>query len=226
MMKKLLFLILIVTTHTVVSQMTINNVLKDFSILKIYNGIDVEIIKSKEQRIEITGEKTDKVKIKQEGQTLKILMRFPETTAEGKVKAKLYYNKSIIIIDANEGAVVTGKDFKQQQIEVKAQEGAFVNLVVNTKDLKVKSTSGGVIKLSGETSNQTVNVDLGATYHGYNMNTTAFSLVRAGSGAKAEINSKESLDAKVTFGGTIFYKGTPEVLKVKKVIGGTIEQRN
>ena len=36
----------------------------------------------------------------------------------------------------------------------------------------------------------------------------------------------EVLDAKVRFGGTIHYKGTPEVLKTKKIIGGTIKAVN
>lgn len=225
-MKKIFFYTLLVFVAFANAQTTINTTLEDYTTLKVYNGIDLELVKSNEQRIEISGEKADKVKIKNDGNTLRISMRFPETTADGKVKATLYFNKNIAVIDANEGATITGKGFEQSKIEVKAQEGAFVNLVVNTKHLEVKSSSGGVIKLSGETKNQTVNVDLGGVYHGFNVTATDLSLVKSGSGAKAEINAGETLDAKVTFGGSIFYKGTPEVLKEKKVIGGTIEQRN
>ena len=35
-----------------------------------------------------------------------------------------------------------------------------------------------------------------------------------------------TLNAKVSFGGSIFYKGEPEVVKDKKVIGGIIQKRN
>jgi len=31
------------------------------------------------------------------------------------------------------------------------------------------------------------------------------------------------LDAKVRFGGTVFYKGKPKDIKTKKIIGGTIK---
>ena len=48
--------------------------------------------------------------------------------------------------------------------------------------------------------------------------------IRAGSGAKAEVNAGETLNAKVSFGGSIFYKGNPEVIKDKKVAGGIIKQ--
>ncbi|MGB1232517.1 MAG: GIN domain-containing protein, partial [Winogradskyella sp.] len=52
------------------------------------------------------------------------------------------------------------------------------------------------------------------------------STVKAGTGAKAEILAGETLSAKVSFGGSIFYKGNPEVIKDKKVIGGIIEAKN
>lgn len=208
------------------AQTTINKKLGDFTTVKVYNGIDVELVKSEESKIIVTGEKAEKVKIKTSGNTLKISLRFPETTADGKVKITLYYAATLKTIDANEGATVTGKNIEQQQIEIKAQEGAFINMVVKVKHLKVKSSSGAVIRLSGASKNQTVDADLGGMYHGYKLQVSDMTMVRAGSGSKVEVQSGETLDAKVSFGGSIFYKGTPEVFKDKKVIGGVIEQRS
>lgn len=225
-MKKFLLLSLLLVVQLITAQTTINKELKDFSVLKLYSGIDLELVKSDKQYVVITGEKADKIKIKEKEGVLKILLRFPETIADGKVKATLYFNKNINIIDANEGSVVTGKNLQEEKIEIKAQEGAFVNLVLKCQFLKVRSSSGAVIKLSGSTKNQTVSADLGATYHGYNLSVSGVSDVKASSGAKIEINAGETLDARVSFGGTIFYKGKPKVLDKKKVIGGSIEERN
>ncbi len=225
-MKKIAFLSLFLIAGIASAQTTITKSLEDFSELKVYNGIEVELIKSTEQKIEITGKKAEKVKVKNSGNTLRISLKFPETIANGKAKIKIYFNKDIAIIDANEGATVTGKGFEQAQIEVKVQEGAFMNLVIKTNHLKVKASSGGVLKLSGSAKNQNVDVDLGGVYHGYNMNVTNMSIVRAGSGAKAEVKASKILDVKVTFGGSIYYKGTPEILKDKKILGGVIEQRS
>lgn len=208
------------------AQTTINKKLGDFSQIKIFSGIDVELIKSNESKVIITGEKAEKVKVKINNNELRLSLKFPETTAEGKVKVTLYFTSDLNIIDANEGAVITAKDIEQSKIEIKAQEGAFINMVVNTKHLKVKTSSGAVIKLSGATKNQTVAADLGGMYHGYNLEVSNTSIVKAGSGSKVEVQSGEILDAKVSFGGSIFYKGTPEVFKDKKVIGGVIEQRS
>ena len=208
------------------AQTTITKSLGEFSTIKVYNGIDVELIKSTENKITVTGEKAEKVTIKNKNNTLKISLKFPETTADGKVKVKLNYTTILKIIDANEGATITGKGIKQTQIEIKAQEGAFINMVIDVKHLKVKSSSGAVIKLSGSTKNQNVNADLGGMYHGYKLMVSDLNHVRAGSGSKVEVQAGETLDAKVSFGGSIFYKGKPEVFKNKKVIGGVIEHRS
>lgn len=223
-MKKLLFVIAIFSSSILISQTTVTKQLGDFDKLKVYNGIEVELIKSDEQKIEITGEKAEKVKVKSSNNVLKITLKFPDLSADGKVNVKLYYKNPIKIIDGNEGATITGKNIDQLQLEVKSQERAFINLVVKTKHLKVKSSSGGIIKLTGSSKNQDIDVDLYGIYHGYGLAVTDNTSIRAGSGAKAEVSAGETLNAKVSFGGSIFYKGNPEVIKDKKVAGGIIKQ--
>ena len=225
-MKNKITIILFFVSITIFSQTTITKTIGDYNKLKVYNGIDVELVKSDKQEMIITGEKSEKVKVKNTNNTLKISLRFPETLANGKVKITLFYNKNIQTIDVNEGAMVTAKNFNQPQLEVKAQEGALINMVIETKHLNVKSVSGGVIKLTGTTKNQNVEVTDSGVYHAYNLKASDSSIIRAAIGGKAEINVGETLDAKIRFGGTIYYKGTPEVLKTKKVLGGTIEAKN
>ncbi|TDQ28676.1 putative autotransporter adhesin-like protein [Tenacibaculum caenipelagi] len=207
-------------------QTTITKKIDKFSELKVYNGIDVELLKSDTPELIITGEKADKVKIKLVNNTLKISLKFPETSADGKAKVKLYYTNDLVVIDANEGSAITGKDINQQNIEIKAQEGAYINLVIDVKHLRVKSSSGAVIRLSGTSKNQTIDADLGGMYHGYKLKVSDMTIAKAGSGSKIEVQVGEALDAKVSFGGSIFYKGKPEVFKDKKVIGGVIEHRS
>jgi hypothetical protein len=226
MMKKIVFLSLFLMTMLASAQTTITKKLGEFTTIKVFNGINLELVKSTENKIIITGQKAEKVTVKNKNNTLKVALKFPETTADGKVRITVYYESILQVIDANEGATVTGKGITQPQVEIKAQEGAFINMVVNVKHLKVKSTSGAVIKLSGVTKNQTVEANLGGMYHGYKLKVSDLNYVRAGSGSKVEVQSGETLDAKVSFGGSIFYKGTPEVFKDKKVIGGVIEQRS
>jgi hypothetical protein len=229
-MKRISFICALFISIINFAQSTITQNLGDFSILKVYNGIEVELIKSTDQKLEITGEKSEIVKIKNVNKTLKLSLPFSlkpaNNAADGKVLIKLYYNKNIAIIDANEGATITSKDFNQDIIELKAQEVSFINITTKTNYLIVRAMSGGIIKVSGTAKNQEVDVDLYGIYHGYNLISSGNSTVNSGTGAKAEISAGQTLRAKVGFGGTIFYKGNPEVVKDKKVIGGIIEERN
>ena len=229
-MKKLNFILLFFIGLTVTAQSPVNKNLGDYNILKVYNGIEVELIKSTDQKLEITGEKSEMVKIKNVNNTLKLSLPFSLTpadnAADGKILVKLYYNRAINIIDANESATITSKDFYQDKLEVNAQERAFINLTTKTNYLIVRASSGGIVKLSGTAKNQEIDVDLYGIYHGFNLQVAGNSTVKSGTGAKAEVNAGETLNAKVSFGGTIFYKGNPEVVKDKKLIGGIIEKRN
>lgn len=229
-MKKLVFIYTLIFSLVAVAQSKVTKNLGDYTILKVYNGIELELIKSEDQKLEITGEKSEMVKIKNVNNTLKLSLPFsliPENnSADGKVLIKLYYNKNIAIVDANEGSTITGKDFNQEKLEVNSQERAFINLTSKVTYLKVRTSSGGIVKLTGTTENQEVDADLYGIYNGFNMKVSGNSNVFAGTGAKAEILAGETLSAKVSFGGSIFYKGNPIVVKDKKVIGGIIQKRD
>jgi hypothetical protein len=229
-MKRISFISALFVVFSTFAQSTITQNLGDFTTLKVYNGIELELIKSIDQKIEITGEKSEIVKVKNVDQTLKLSLPFSlkpaNNAADGEVLIKLYYNKNINIIDANERSTITSKDFNQDIIELNTQEGAFINITTTTNYLIVRASSGGIIKVSGAAKNQEVDVDLYGIYHGFNLLSSGNSTVNAGTGAKAEIFAGETLRAKVGFGGTIFYKGNPEVVKDKKVIGGIIEKRS
>lgn len=228
-MKKTLLILIISLTHSIYSQTVVKKALGDYSILKVYNGIEVLLLQSKEQKIEIKGEKSEKVKIKNVNGVLKLSLPFslkPENNyGKGKVFITLYYNSNIDVIDANEGSIITGKEFHQEKLKVNSQERAFIDLALKVTHLNIRASSGGVIKLTGSSESQTVNIDLYGVYNGFGLNVTGNTNVFSGTGAKAEISAGKTLSAKVNFGGSIFYKGSPEVQKNKKVIGGIIQRR-
>lgn len=225
-MKKHILILLVIINNTLFSQTIITENLKEFYKIKVYNGIHLELIKSTENKIEVSGDKSSKIKIKNTDGIIRVALRFPELLAGDKVNVKLYYNKDIQTIDGNEGAKIIGKEIHQTHLEVKAQEGAFIKLQIKTKHLKVKAITGGVIELIGTSKNQDIELDLYGIYHGYGLQTSNSCSVKAGTGSKAEIYAGETLFAKVSFGGSVLYKGKPEVIKNKKMAGGIIKQMN
>ncbi|MDG1423781.1 MAG: DUF2807 domain-containing protein [Flavobacteriaceae bacterium] len=225
-MKNSIITLLLITSISSFSQKIITKKTEDFYKIKVYNGIRLELLQSNESKIEISGDKADKIKIKNTEGILRVSLRFPELLAGDKVNVKLFYNKDIQTIDGNEGSKIIGKGINQTHLEVKAQEGASIKLDIKTKHLKVKSVTGGVIDLTGTSKNQDIELDLYGVYHGYNLFTSNSSTVKAGTGSKAEVYAGETLFAKVSFGGSILYKGKPEVIKNKKMAGGIIKQMN
>ena len=225
-MKNSIITLLLITSISSFSQKIITKKIEDFYKIKVYNGIRLELLQSNESKLEISGDKADKIKIKNTEGILRVSLRFPELLAGDKVNVKLFYNKDIQTIDGNEGSKIIGKGINQTHLEVKAQEGASIKLDIKIKHLKVKSVTGGVIDLTGTSKNQDIELDLYGVYHGYNLFTSNSSTVKAGTGSKAEVYAGETLFAKVSFGGSILYKGKPEVIKNKKMAGGIIKQMN
>lgn len=224
-MKRILT-ILFLTTSICFSQEKVTSEVGDFNELKVFNGLDVILRKGETSKIEITGNKADEVVYKNVNNRLKLSMRFPETFNADEVDVVLYFTDELKLIDANEGSHITSKHvFTQNSIDLKAQEGAFINVELDVKYLTVKSVTGGHVNTSGKATHQDVDANSGASYKGYDLDTER-SVVVSSSGAYVQVNVTELLTAKVRFGGTIYYKGNPEEIDQDKFAGGTISSKN
>lgn len=224
-MKKLT-LLLILFSATLFAQEPITTKLGDFNTVKVFNGLTVELKKSTSSKIEISGSQAEDVSVINSDEVLKIRLKFPESFIAEDVKIVLFYAQDIAVLDANEGSsIVSDETIKQQHLEVRTQEGAKIKLDIQTHYLSVKSVSGGIISLTGDTESQTVEAATGGIYSAYGLQSKQ-AVVTSASGANIEIETSELLDANVRFGGSIYYKGKPEVLKTKIMIGGTIKDKN
>ncbi|AOW21109.1 head GIN domain-containing protein [Urechidicola croceus] len=224
-MRKIMILFLLVSTIGF-SQETIKNEVGSFNELKVFNGLNVSIEKGSTRSIEISGKKADEVVVKNINGRLKLSMRFPETFNSDEVEITLFYSNDINVIDANEGSYI-GSDgtLSQQNVELKTQEGAIIDLDLDVKYLTVKSVTGGQVYTSGNAENQDIEVTTGGAYKAYDLKSN-YSTVMCASGGIVNINVSELLDAKVRLGGKILYKGSPKEVKTKKIIGGTIKSKD
>lgn len=218
-----LVLVLLTSLASFGQERTIN--LGDFTILKVFNGLSLELVRSDEQKIIISGEKKENVTVKNTNGKLKVFLNFPEVYDDERVKIILFYKEDIDILDANEGAAIFSDEvFKQQNVTIRSQEGAYIHIVLDVPFLSVKAVLGGNIRLRGTAKNQEVEVTTGGVYESYEL-ITENSDVTSASGAIAEVNVTSLLDAKVRFGGKIYYKGNPEKVTKQKVIGGIIQNK-
>lgn len=221
-MKKLFFLLLFIQIAVLAQTKTITN-LNSFKELEVNNGIEITLIKSDENKVEIKGKKVEQIIIKVTDEVLKVGLPFYKILTE--TKATVFYKEDILKITANNTSIVKGENLQQTKITCIAKEKSIIELSVNVSNINVFATSSGIITLQGSANNQNVDVELYGIYEGFGLNVKGDTTVSAKSGAKAEVYSEKKLIPNVSFGGSIFYKGNPVISQDKKVNGGIIQKR-
>lgn len=203
------------------SQTPVSKSIGDFSELKVYDLINVELVESNENKIEITGEETSNVLIVQKNDVLKIKMVLNKPFNGKRTFVKLFYKK-IDIIDVNEGAKVVSKSlFKQYELELKAQEGGEISVITDTKLLSIKTVTGGIINASGTTDSQNITIRTGGVYEGSSLQALN-SEIKIKAGGVADVKSTELIEVRIVAGGDLIIHGKPKNIKQTKIVGGRI----
>ena len=205
------------------AQENIESNVGDFDEIKVYDLINVELIKSDENKAIISGDNTSDVELINKNGTLRIKMRLGQNFEGNKTVVTLYY-KNIAVIDANEGSYVSSEDlFKQYDMELRVQEGAIIKLQLEVTDAKIKAVTGGVIEVAGKAIRQDISMNTGGIFQGKNLEseTTYITIRAAGEG---HINASRLADVKIRAGGDVYIYGNPEKVNESKIIGGRIQR--
>ncbi|PKA97262.1 putative autotransporter adhesin-like protein [Flavobacteriaceae bacterium MAR_2009_75] len=218
---RIFFLALLLCSVTAIAQKTTME-LNTFNELKVFDRINLTLIKSSENKAIITGDDADEVKISNDNRLLKIRMEVDEFLDGNETYVELHYTDDLGLVDANEGAKITSEsNLEHKFVKLRSQEGAQIRTGVNTRNLDVKAISGGKIWVTGNAPNQEVSIRSGGEYHAKEM-TADQTEVTVFAGGKAYVNSKEYVEANVTAGGIIEIFGNPEQVEEDKTFGGSI----
>lgn len=218
--KVLLFFVLI--TQINFAQVIKN--LGDFDKVKVFDKLNVKLISSSENKIEISGTRASEVELITKNGELKIRMPFAKLLSGDAIAIKLYFKK-IESIDANEGSYVSSDlSFKQTSIDLNAKEGATITLDLDVEKANVRAVSGGIIDISGKATNQTVSINSGGILNAKEF-ITSQSTVSVVAGGSVEVYATTLVDAKVRAGGSIYIYGKPKQINQEKILGGTIIEK-
>lgn len=224
-MKTLVKVFILFITTIISAQNPVEKTVGDFSELKVYDLIEVELIKSNKNKVVITGENKEDVIINNKNGTLKIKMKLEEAYDGNETKVILYYT-SIDVIDVNEGAKVHSEDtIKQFEIDLRAQEGGKITVPVNVSYTNIKAVTGGIINASGKSKSQNISISTSGSFNGSEFKTdkTEVSIKAAG---EAYVNASKIVDVKIRAGGDVYIYGDPETVNESKVLGGRIKRMN
>lgn len=222
-MKKFTLILAFIISLPVLAQDTIEKSLGEFSTVKVYDLINLNMIQSNENKVVISGRNKNDVEVLNKNGKLKIRMNIEEIYDGNDTVVSLYYT-SVEEIDANEGSKVAVKEtIEQFEIELRAQEGAEITTDLKTKYATVRAVTGGIINVSGSSKNQDLSIYTGGIVNAKEFITekTEVSINAAG---EAFINASEFVDVRIRAGGDVYIYGNPKRIDESRVFGGRINR--
>uniref|UniRef100_UPI004048EC2C head GIN domain-containing protein n=1 Tax=Gelidibacter sp. TaxID=2018083 RepID=UPI004048EC2C len=220
-MKSLTIVFIFLITLNLSAQNPLEKNVGNFTEVKVYDLIEVNLIKSNENKVVITGDDVDDVEIVNKNGILKVRMKFDKIFNGTKTFVAVHYTK-LSIIDGNEGAFISSNELiEQDYIELKAQEGARLKIGLDVNKVDVKAVSGGIVETRGKANNQSININTGGIYEGKAFETQTTN-VDIKAGGEADVNASGTVNAKVRAGGDIDIYGKPQTVNENKALGGRI----
>lgn len=222
-MKRVFTILTILIASVTIAQNKVEKTIGEFTQLKVYDLIEVKLVKSEEDKVIITGKNTEDVSIINKNGKLKIKMKLDEYFDGKKTSVTLFYT-NVDILDVNEGSIITSKDtIKQYEIDLKAQEGGKINVNLDVKIANIKSVSGGVIEAHGVARSQRISINTGGVYKGKNLQTESTKIIIKAGGV-ADVKASDFVDIRIRAGGDVFVYGDPKTIKENRVFGGRVKR--
>ena len=210
---KHIVIIFLLGTFTFLGQSKIDRNLGDFSKVAVYDGINLELIKSDENKVEITGKNTNFVVVKNKNGDLKIRLNLERRFSGDKTKVSLFY-KTLYNIISHEGSNVFSKDtIKQGDLNVKANTGSTLNFIVALNTLNTTSATGSTVNLSGNAEYHDCSTSTGAEIDAEKLTTTE-TYATSTTGGLIEVSATKELEANSKLGGIInVYEKTDKIVE-------------
>ena len=220
-MKKIAIILVVLISNLGWSQVT--KELGEFDSVSVFDRISVQLIPSNENKIEITGSRSEDVELVNKNGTLKIRMAIRKLLDGENVSAKLYF-KEIKEINASEGSyVISDAAMKLTAVKANAIEGSEIRLNLDVKKANLRAVTGGILKIKGKATNSDVSLGTGGVLQAMDLETVQTS-VKITTGGEADVSASELVDAKVRAGGNITIYGSPKQLNKSTTLGGTITE--
>ena len=193
----------------------------EFHEIKVFDLIEVNLIQSDENRIVIKGKNTHDINFVNKGGVLKLRMPLEKKFQGEDTFVEVYYT-DLRIIDANEGArIVVNEQIERNRIELRAQEGAQIEIGMKVRDAEIRAVTGGIIQASGIATNQVITIYTGGIFEGRDLKTD-YSSIKMSAGGEAELYASEEVEIQIRAGGDVYVYGEPGLVSKNTMMGGRI----
>ncbi|TNF70750.1 MAG: DUF2807 domain-containing protein [Bacteroidetes bacterium] len=207
------------------AQGTIDREVGEFHEIKVYDLIEVNLIQSDVNRILIKGKNTGDINFVNKDGVLKLRMPLEKKFRGEDTFIEVYYT-DLRTIDANEGAqIVCNEMLEQDRIELRAQEGAQIEIGMTVRDAQIRAVTGGIIRASGLATNQVIKINTGGIFEGRDLKTDTSS-IKVSTGGEAELYATAEVDIQIRAGGDVHVYGDPKKVYKDTMFGGRIYFRD
>ncbi len=219
-MKKIICILALVVLPNLLSAQTERKI-GDFQKLSVYDGINVELIKSETNRVEITGKNTAYIVVKNKNGDLKIRLSVERRFSGNRTKVSVFY-KSLYSIISHEGANVFSKDtINQADLNLKANSGSRQNMIVKLNTLQATATAGAKINIKGLAKYQELSATTGAEIMASKVQNEEANVVST-TGALIDVSTTKDLKVNSKIGGIINVHTKTDKITEKISVGGAV----
>jgi len=204
------------------SQRIVDKSVGDFDEVKVFDLIEVNLIKSDQNKVLVKGENVDDIQIINKNGVLKVRMGLDKIFHGENTFVEVYFKK-IAVIDANEGARITlNETLNQEKIELKSQEGAKIKVGLEVRELTVRCVTGGIVEASGKTVNQEVVLNTGGVFEAKPLLSQRASIKITAAG-EASMFASDAIDITIRAGGDVYVYGNPKEVSKNTFAGGRVK---
>ena len=219
-MKKIIYLMALVVLPNLLFAQTERKI-GDFQKLSVYDGINVELIKSDTNRVEINGKNTAYIVVKNKNGDLKIRLSVERRFSGNRTKVSVFY-KSLYSIISHEGANIFSKDtINQADLNLKANSGSRQNMIVKLNTLQATATAGAKINIKGLAKYQELSATTGAEIMVSKVENVEANVVST-TGALIDVSTTKDLKVNSKIGGIINVHTKTDKITEKISVGGAV----
>lgn len=193
-----------------------------FSSLKVQDGLNITLIASDKNSIQISGDRKDFVTVTNKDGKLKIRMKTPKKFGGFNTNVELFFNQRIDKIDVTEGAFVSSSDvFMQPSILLSARKGGEIDLALDVQQVEYKAYTGGKITTQGSAKVQQIHITTGGVVQAEKVTSEQTEASLSGGGV-SDFSATTIVQVKTKFGGYVRVHGEPEKLEHNWFLGGIV----
>ena len=226
-MKNLLFFLFITSFSFLKSQEATEEIsmIGDFNTLNVYAGIEVTLIKGKENKIILSSKNKDTSVFgyKMKNKVLKLRVGIDKKLSLGKIFVEIYYNNELDKINLFQGSELLLKTpLIQTSLDIKVQEGSSFVGEVTTEKTNIIVASGGDVSIEGESAVLDIKATTGGVCSAEDLASEQTN-IKASVGAVVYAKASVLMNASASTGAIIRVHGSPKKFYYKSTLFGSVK---